>query len=237
MKNLQRVPDLPLEPACDAPPKPGLSLVPAPPRRPAPLLWVMYFAYFTFGLTGVVGTLTPDIITDFHLTRAAAGLIGTFTFLSVALFAMPSGALADRLGARRVILAGVALMALGCFMVSQSHTYRLVLAMIFAIGTGVTMLQTSGSPMIQQPGRAAELPPQFDLRRGLLHLRRISRHLLPGLSSGYGTSLAGLLPFVRLCLPGGCGVAGHLQIPCPRHERRRDSIWNKSANFCAIPSC
>ena len=110
----------------------------------------MYFAYFTFGLTGVVGTLTPDIISDFHLTRAAAGLIGTFTFLSVALFAMPSGLLADRLGARRVILAGVSLMALGCFLLSQSHSYPLVLAMIFAIGTGVTMLQTSGSPMIQQ---------------------------------------------------------------------------------------
>ena len=29
----------------------------------------MYFAYFTFGLTGVLGTLTPDIIADFHLTR------------------------------------------------------------------------------------------------------------------------------------------------------------------------
>ena len=150
MKNLQRVPDLPLEPACDAAPKPGLSLVPAPPLRPAPLLWVMYLAYFAFGLTGVVGTLTPDIITEFHLTRAAAGLMGTSTFLSVALFAMPSGVLADRLGARRVILAGVALMALGCFMVFQSHTYAMVLAMIFAIGTGVTMLQTSGSPMIQR---------------------------------------------------------------------------------------
>src|ERR1035441_2221237 len=124
--------------------------VPLPQPRPAPLLWVMYFAYFTFGLTGVLGTLTPDIISDFHLTRAAAGLIGTFTFLSVALFAMPSGLLADRLGARRVILAGVSLMALGCFLLSQSHSYALVLAMIFAIGTGVTMLQTSGSPMIQQ---------------------------------------------------------------------------------------
>jgi fucose permease len=109
----------------------------------------MYFAYFTFGLTGVLGTLTPDIIADFHLTRAAAGLFGTATFLSVALFAMPSGLLADRWGARRVILAGVGLMAWGCIMVSRAHSYPLVLAMVFAIGTGVTMLQTSGSPMIQ----------------------------------------------------------------------------------------
>ena len=149
MKNSQAARQLPFEPAVETPPKPTLSLVP-PPARPAPLLWVMYLAYFSFGLTGVVGTLTPDIIRDFHLTRAAAGLIGTATFLSVALFAMPSGVLADRIGARRVILAGVGLMALGCFMVSRSHTYPMILAMIFAIGTGVTMLQTSGSPLIQQ---------------------------------------------------------------------------------------
>jgi len=41
-------------------------------------------------------------------------------------------------------------MALGCLMLSQAQSYPLVLAMVFAIGTGVTMLQTSGSPMIQQ---------------------------------------------------------------------------------------
>jgi FHS family L-fucose permease-like MFS transporter len=150
MKNLQRIPDLPLEFAAEVAPKPGLSLVPAPPPRTAPLLYVMYFAYFTFGLTGVVGTLMPDIIAEFHLTRAAAGLIGTFTFLSVALFAMPSGLLADRLGARRVILSGVALMAASCLLMSQAHRYSLVLALVFLIGTGVTMLQTAGSPMIQR---------------------------------------------------------------------------------------
>src|ERR1035438_8576361 len=134
MKNSQAIRQFPPEPVAEGPSKSSLRLVPTPPQRPAPLLWVMYFAYFTFGLTGVVGTLTPDIIADFHLSRAAAGLIGTFTFLSVALFAMPSGLLADRLGARRVILAGVSLMALGCFMVSQSHSYALVLAMIFSLG-------------------------------------------------------------------------------------------------------
>ena len=110
----------------------------------------MYFAYFTFGLTGVVGVLTPDMIAEFHLSRFAMGLISTSNFVAVALFAMPSGLAADRFGGRRVILAGVALMALGCLTLSRAHSYPLVLAMVFAIGTGVTMLQTSGSPMIQR---------------------------------------------------------------------------------------
>jgi fucose permease len=110
----------------------------------------MYFGYFAFGLTGVVGALTPDIIAEFHLRRFEAGLFGTAYFLALACSAIPSGLLADRVGARRVILAGVGLMTLGCFMVSRSHTYWLVLLMVFALGVGVNMFQTSGSPMLQQ---------------------------------------------------------------------------------------
>jgi len=72
----------------------------------------MFLAYFTFGMMGVLGALTPDIIKDYHLSRFSAGLFGSALFLAVALFAIPSGLLADRLGARRVILAGVSLMAL-----------------------------------------------------------------------------------------------------------------------------
>ncbi len=110
----------------------------------------MFFAYFTFGMMGVLGALTPEIIVEFQLTRFAAGLLGSSIFVAVALFALPSGLLADRIGPRRVILAGVSLMTLGCLLVWQSKSYGLLLLMVFAIGTGVTMLQTSGSPMIQQ---------------------------------------------------------------------------------------
>lgn len=99
---------------------------------------------------GILGALTPDIIADYQLSRFAAGLLGSALFMALALFSIPSGLLADRIGARRVILAGVALMAVGCYWVSESHTYAMVLAMFFAIGVGTTMLQTSGSPLVQQ---------------------------------------------------------------------------------------
>jgi FHS family L-fucose permease-like MFS transporter len=119
-------------------------------QHPAPLLWVMLFAYFTFGLMGVLGALTPDIIRDFQLSRFEAGLLASAVFVALAFFAIPSGMLADRIGARRVILAGVLLMGLGCAWIYQSHSYRLLLCMVFMIGVGTTMLQTSGSPMIRQ---------------------------------------------------------------------------------------
>jgi MFS transporter, FHS family, L-fucose permease len=118
----------------------------------------MFLAYFTFGLTGVLGALTPDIIAEYQISRFAAGLMGSAMFLALAIFAIPSGLLADRAGARRVILWGVSLMAAGCLLASRSHSYPVILAMVFAIGVGTTMLQTSGSPLIQRLDKPANYP-------------------------------------------------------------------------------
>jgi len=119
-------------------------------QRPARLLYVMVFAYFAFGLTGVIGALTPDIIADYHVTRFAAGFLGSALYLAMAVFAIPSGLLTDSLGARIVVMSGVAMMGLGSLVMTQSHGYALILAMIFAIGVGQTLIQTCGNPLIQK---------------------------------------------------------------------------------------
>jgi len=118
--------------------------------RPAPLLWVMFLAYFTFGLTGVLAALTPEVIAEYHLTRFAAGFLGSSLFLGLALFAPPSGYLTDRTGARRTILAGVVLMLGGCVLVAQSHTYPITLAGVFTFGVGTTMLSTAAGPLVRE---------------------------------------------------------------------------------------
>ena len=118
--------------------------------RPSKLLWVFFLAYFTFGMMYVLGALTPDVIAEYHLSRFAAGLLGSAFYFAYTLCAIPTGLAMDRLGGRPIILAGVSLMGLGCLVVSRAHSYPLILAMVFAIGVGVTMLQTSGNPLIQQ---------------------------------------------------------------------------------------
>jgi fucose permease len=121
--------------------------------RPAPLLWVFFLAYFTFGMMYVLGALTPDIIAEYHLSRFGAGFLGAAFYLAYTLCSIPTGLIMDRVGARPLVLLGVALMTVGCFVVWQAHAYLLVLAMVFATGVGVTMLQTSGNPLIQQLDR------------------------------------------------------------------------------------
>jgi fucose permease len=55
----------------------------------------------------------------------------------------------DRRGARPVVLLGMLLMTLGCFLFYVSASWWLTIVMVFLIGVGVTAIQTAGNPVIR----------------------------------------------------------------------------------------
>ncbi|MFB3922674.1 MAG: sugar MFS transporter [Terriglobia bacterium] len=124
------------------------------PDRPSPLLWVLFLAYFTFGMiTNVLGVVIPEVIKEYQLSLFAAGFLAFAFFVAYGICSIPAGLLMDRWGARPMVLAGVFLMSLGCLVVAQARSYPLMVAMIFAVGVGVTVLQTAGNPLIQHLDR------------------------------------------------------------------------------------
>jgi len=124
------------------------------PDRPAGLLWIFFLAYFTFGMiTNVLGVVIPEVSAQYSLSRFEGGIMAFAFFLAYGLCSIPTGLLMDKLGARALILFGVALMALGCLGVSLAGNYPLVLTMIFAVGVGVTVIQTAGNPLVQHLDR------------------------------------------------------------------------------------
>jgi len=123
-------------------------------QRPSPLLWVLFLAYFTFGMiTNVLGVVIPEVIKEYHLSLFAAGILAFAFYLAYGVCSIPTGLLMDRLGARPMVLFGVMLMGAGCLVVSLARNYPLMVAMIFAVGVGVTVLQTAGNPLIQHLDR------------------------------------------------------------------------------------
>jgi fucose permease len=124
------------------------------PERPSSLLWVFFLAYFTFGMvTNCLGVVIPEVIKQYQLSLFAAGILAFAFYVAYGLFSLPTGLGMERFGARPLILLGVLLMALGCLVVSWARNYPLTLAMIFAVGVGVTVLQTAGNPLIQSLDR------------------------------------------------------------------------------------
>lgn len=123
-------------------------------NRAAPLLWVFFLAYFTFGMiTNILGVVIPEVIKEYQLSLFTAGILPLAFYLAYGVCSIPTGLLMDRLGARPMVLVGVLLMALGCLVVAWARSYPLMVAMIFAVGAGVTVLQTAGNPLIQHLDR------------------------------------------------------------------------------------
>ncbi len=125
------------------------------PERPSGLLWVIFLAYFTFGMiTNVLGVIIPEVSNQYELSRFAAGLLASSFFLAYGLCSIPTGVLMDRFGAKPLLLFGVTLMTLGCLGVTWAQTYPMMLAMTFTVGVGVTVVQTAGNPLIQHLDRS-----------------------------------------------------------------------------------
>ena len=123
-------------------------------ERPSGLLWVIFLAYFTFGMiTNVLGVIIPEVIKQYDLNLFTAGLLAFSFFLAYGLCSIPTGLLMDRFGAKPLLLTGVALMGFGCLAIVWVQSYAGMLAMIFAVGVGVTMVQTAGNPLIQHLDR------------------------------------------------------------------------------------
>ena len=123
-------------------------------QRPSRLLWVFFLAYFTFGMiTNCLGVVIPEVKAQYQLSYFAAGFLAFGFFIAYGIFSIPTGLLMDRFGAKPLVLLGVTLMALGCLVIAWASNYPLMLAMIFAVGVGVTILQTAGNPLVQHLDR------------------------------------------------------------------------------------
>jgi FHS family L-fucose permease-like MFS transporter len=107
--------------------------------------------YVAFGLvTSVIGVIIDKFQVQYNVSLNIAALLPFAFYLSYGLFSVPFGVLMDRLGAKTVLISGMALMTLGCFLLYLSNNYILVIAMIFLAGVGVTAIQTAGNPFIRE---------------------------------------------------------------------------------------
>ncbi|MDX6522238.1 MAG: transporter, family, putative family transporter protein [Gaiellales bacterium] len=95
-------------------------------RRLAPIIYAIVF--FDALLLFAIVPLLPDYVTSLHLSKTqAGGAIGIYSAATLAV-ALPAGRIADRLGPRRITVAGVALMALSTLAYAGAHSFWVLLA-------------------------------------------------------------------------------------------------------------
>ena len=117
------------------------------------LLALVCLAYVAFGLvTAVIGVVISRFQETYHVPLGVAGFLPFAFYLAYGLCSIPFGLLMDRKGGRPVILLGMCLMTLGCFLFYFSASWWLTIIMVFLIGVGVTAIQTAGNPIIRELG-------------------------------------------------------------------------------------
>ena len=113
------------------------------PRRWA-LLAVLTTSYGAgaFGMLGI-SPLTPSLVEGFGLTRLQVALIVPSIYLGGLFFSLPGGRLADRLGARKSFLGGLALGAVGLVAAAAAPTFSAFLLFLLVAGVGWSVTNPS----------------------------------------------------------------------------------------------
>jgi hypothetical protein len=110
-------------------------------RGPWALLAVLTFARVAYGVQfQSVGAVGPAMVAELGLDYASLGtLVGAYSVLGLAL-SLPAGWLIARLGDRRVVLAGLGLIAAGGLLLAVAPGFGVALAGRLVSGAGAVLL-------------------------------------------------------------------------------------------------
>lgn len=107
--------------------------------------------FFIWGaVTSVNDVLIPAVKSIFALTDTESFLTQFAFFLAYGVFSLPAAAVLGRLGSARAIVAALAVMILGCLLMPVAtavRAYPIVLAALFVIASGITLLQVAANPL------------------------------------------------------------------------------------------
>jgi fucose permease len=110
-------------------------------------LTYLMFAMFAM-TTDSVGLIIPEIIRTFGLSLTAAGTFQYATMAGIAVAALLLGHLADRLGRRRTIVAGLSLFATACFLLAAGRSFPVFAVLLGLSGIAIGVFKTGALALI-----------------------------------------------------------------------------------------
>ncbi len=113
--------------------------------------------FFTWGfITSVIDPLIPSVRAIFHLSYAESMLTQFAFFMAYGLVSLPAAGIVARLGPARAIILALSVMLAGCLLMPAAtfvDAYSIVLAALFVIAGGITLLQVAANPLAASLGR------------------------------------------------------------------------------------
>ena len=145
-------------------------------------------AFLVMGVADAMGPMASAVEENYELSSFLATLLTFFVFIAFAVFSVPGGVLAARIGKKNLLLLGLGLnivaMAVPTFI---DPGFTLLLICIFLLGIGTTFLQVAGNPIMR------DVSPEGTYSRNLALAQGIKG--LGSAGSSYLVGLVLILPF------------------------------------------
>lgn len=124
--------------------------------------------FLLMGVADAMGPMSSAVQKNFQLSAVMATLMPFFVFIAFAVFSVPGGVLAARIGKKKVLLLGLALntvaVAVPAFL---DPSYGLLLFCIFLLGVGTTFLQVAGNPIMRDVSAPGDYSRNLALAQGI----------------------------------------------------------------------
>ncbi len=110
----------------------------------------IFLAFFLMGLADAMGPNSDAVKDAYGLTNVMSTLLTFVVFIAFAVFSVPGGLLAARIGKKKLLLLGLGLNAAALVLPSVfMPPFPVLLGCIFLLGIGTTFLQVAGNPIMR----------------------------------------------------------------------------------------
>lgn len=110
----------------------------------------IFFAFFVMGVADAMGPMSDAVKNSYKLSDFTSTLLSFFVFIAFAVFSVPGGLLAGRIGKKNLLLLGLGLNTLGTLVPALFlPEFAVLLGCIFVLGIGTAFLQVAGNPIMR----------------------------------------------------------------------------------------
>ena len=128
----------------------------------------IFLAFLVMGVADAMGPLSDTVQQEFQLSSMMATLLPFFVFIAFAVFSVPGGLLAARIGKKKLLLLGLGINALAMLVPSIVNPgFAVLLGCIFCLGVGTTFLQVAGNPIMRDVSPAGGYSRNLSFAQGI----------------------------------------------------------------------
>jgi FHS family L-fucose permease-like MFS transporter len=128
----------------------------------------IFLAFLVMGIADATGPMASAVEKNYELSAVMATLLTFFVFIAFAVFSIPGGVLAARIGKKKLLLLGLALNILGMAIPTFINPgFTILLICIFLLGIGTTFLQVAGNPIMRDVSDEGKYSKNLALAQGI----------------------------------------------------------------------